>query len=154
MTQICAPMTGSVVHVLAEVGQRVSSGQVLLVIEAMKMEHEIRADQDAEVAAVLVQLGDLVETDEVLIRLTFVVPVGAGDTPLNNLNSVEAASSKLRTDLQEVTPPDARAVPEPRRPGALPATNWISSCHRQICRQAKARRLWKPSAANAISCTG
>ncbi|MBK9623340.1 MAG: hypothetical protein KA388_00300 [Rhodocyclaceae bacterium] len=102
MSQICAPMTGSVVHVLAEVGQRVSSGQVLLVIEAMKMEHEIRADQDGEVAAVLVQLGDLVEADEVLLRLTSVASVGADNTPSVAAKIDEATSNKLRGDLQEV----------------------------------------------------
>ena len=118
MNQICAPMTGSVVHVLAEVGQRVTSGQVLLVIEAMKMEHEIRADQDAEVAALLVQLGDLVEADEVLVKLASIASVGGGDTPLAEVNKVEAVPNKLRGDLQEVFDRNALTL-DAARPAAV-----------------------------------
>ena len=40
------------------------------------------------------------------------------------------------------------------RPGASPATNWIPSWRRRNCRKGQAKRLWKPSATNAISCTG
>ena len=84
MSEIRAPMTGSVVHILAEVGQMVKSGQVLLIIEAMKMEHEIRAERDAQVLAVMAQLGDMVEADEVLLKLSLNLPVdssvGADET--------------------------------------------------------------------------
>jgi acetyl-CoA carboxylase carboxyltransferase component len=102
MSQICAPMTGSVVHVLVVVGQQVERGDLLLIIEAMKMEHEIRADRDAEVAAVSVGLGDLVETDEVLVRLTASSPVGASNTPSSVTTAVSALPNSVRADLQEV----------------------------------------------------
>ncbi|MBK9521299.1 MAG: biotin carboxylase [Rhodocyclaceae bacterium] len=118
MTQICAPMTGSVVHVLAEVGQRVTSGQVLLVIEAMKMEHEIRADQDGEVAALLVQVGDLVEADEMLVRLTSVTSVGAERTVSVTTEVAEAATKRVRADLQEVLDRNALTL-DAARPAAV-----------------------------------
>ena len=106
MSEIRAPMTGSVVHILAEAGQTVKSGQVLLIIEAMKMEHEIRAERDAQVLAVMTQLGDMVEADEVLLKLSAYLPVdssvGAADTPSPNAMASKLDSVTTRTALQEV----------------------------------------------------
>ena len=61
-----APMPGSVVRVEATAGQRVSAGQPVLVLEAMKMEHQIRAPADGLVAEVLVGPGDQVQAGDVL----------------------------------------------------------------------------------------
>ena len=54
---------------LATVGETVSAGQVLCMIEAMKMFTELRAEQDGTVAAVLVQSGQEVEAGQALFRL-------------------------------------------------------------------------------------
>jgi biotin carboxyl carrier protein len=56
-----APMPGRVRRSLARDGERVERGQVLLVLEAMKMEHAIRAPRDGVIRAVHVREGDLVE---------------------------------------------------------------------------------------------
>jgi len=56
-----APMPGRVRRVAAAAGEQVTKGQVLLVLEAMKMEHAIRAPRDGAVRAVHVREGDLVE---------------------------------------------------------------------------------------------
>jgi biotin carboxyl carrier protein len=56
-----APMPGRVRRSLAREGERVERGQVLVVLEAMKMEHAIRAPRDGVVRAVRVREGDLVE---------------------------------------------------------------------------------------------
>ena len=56
-----APMPGRVRRVAAAAGERVTKGQVLLVLEAMKMEHAIRAPRDGVVRAVHIGEGDLVE---------------------------------------------------------------------------------------------
>ena len=67
--EVRAPMPGLVVRVLAKEGQRVGAGDGLVVIEAMKMENEIRASGSGTVAAIKVGPGDVVERDEILIAL-------------------------------------------------------------------------------------
>ena len=62
-----SPMPGAVVEVLVEEGQRVARGEVLVVVEAMKMEHRIAADVDGVVSAVRVASGRQVEADDVLV---------------------------------------------------------------------------------------
>jgi propionyl-CoA carboxylase alpha chain len=65
-----APMPGNVVRVEAAAGQRVSAGQPVLVLEAMKMEHLIVAPADGLLAEVLVTQGDQVEAGDVLATVT------------------------------------------------------------------------------------
>jgi propionyl-CoA carboxylase alpha chain len=64
-----APVPGTVVAVSVRAGDRVSAGQVLLVLEAMKMEHRILAHDEASVAEVLVAAGDRVDAGQVLVIL-------------------------------------------------------------------------------------
>ncbi|CBL44652.1 Putative biotin carboxylase protein [gamma proteobacterium HdN1] len=56
-----APMDGAVTAVMVTVGETVSKGQTLLVIEAMKMEHLVRADLDGVVEEIIVQKGQQVK---------------------------------------------------------------------------------------------
>ena len=65
-----APMPGAVLRVTVTVEDTVTAGQVLVVIEAMKMEHQVVAPDDGRVAEVLVAPGDQVEAGQVLLRLT------------------------------------------------------------------------------------
>lgn len=64
---ISSPMPGTIVSVDVKVGQGVKKGDILVVLEAMKMENEIMAPHDAQVAAVLVNKGDSVETGTPLV---------------------------------------------------------------------------------------
>jgi len=64
-----APMPGRVVLVRAKPGDRVSAGQELLVLEAMKMELALKAPRDGIVAEVRAAAGDFVEADAVLVTL-------------------------------------------------------------------------------------
>jgi acetyl/propionyl-CoA carboxylase alpha subunit len=64
-----APMPGSVLEVLVEVGQTVSKGQPLLKLEAMKMEHTIRTVAEGVVTAVYYAPGDTVAADTELVRI-------------------------------------------------------------------------------------
>jgi biotin carboxyl carrier protein len=66
---IAAPMPGRVARLLVEVGQGVEAGQVMLVLEAMKMENELRAPRKGVVKSILVREGDPVETGKRLIEL-------------------------------------------------------------------------------------
>jgi len=61
-----APMPGSVVRVAVAVGDRVEAGQVLVVLEAMKMEHSVHAGASGTVSEVDVAEGDQVETGRIL----------------------------------------------------------------------------------------
>ncbi|HVM19014.1 MAG TPA: biotin carboxylase N-terminal domain-containing protein [Egibacteraceae bacterium] len=64
-----APMPGSVVSVHVEAGQSVERGALLVVLEAMKMEHRVTATADGVVAEVRVRAGDPVATDDALVVL-------------------------------------------------------------------------------------
>ena len=64
-----APMPGLVRVVKAEVGQSVTKGDLLAVLEAMKMEHSLLATRDGVVAEVLAAVGDQVEAGAALVRL-------------------------------------------------------------------------------------
>jgi pyruvate carboxylase subunit B len=66
---IVAPMPGLVVRVQVEIGQRVSAGQGVIVVEAMKMENELKAPAQGVVAAVRVSPGEAVEKGTTLIEL-------------------------------------------------------------------------------------
>ena len=63
-----APMPGLVLRVLVEPGQTVQEGDGLLVLEAMKMENELRAPADGAIAAVHVAPGDAVGKNELLVE--------------------------------------------------------------------------------------
>jgi acetyl/propionyl-CoA carboxylase alpha subunit len=67
---LTAPMPGTVVRVEAEKGQSVSAGEVLVVLEAMKMEHAVRAPVDGIVDDVLVAAGQQVDDGAVLVVVT------------------------------------------------------------------------------------
>jgi len=65
-----APIPGKLVKLLVKAGDRVKAGQTLAVLEAMKMENELRAPRDAAVAAVHASEGATVETGQELLSLT------------------------------------------------------------------------------------
>jgi 3-methylcrotonyl-CoA carboxylase alpha subunit len=66
---LTAPMPGKVIALLVAKGAKVSRGQPLVVMEAMKMEHTISAPADGEVADILYQVGDQVGEGAALIAL-------------------------------------------------------------------------------------
>ena len=66
---VTAPMPGKILGVKASAGQADKRGQVLLILEAMKMENEIVAPQDGTVASINVAVGDSVEPGATLATL-------------------------------------------------------------------------------------
>jgi biotin carboxyl carrier protein len=64
-----APIPGKIAKVLVRPGERAAKGQPLLVIEAMKMENELRAPREAVVSALHVAEGNAVETGQDLVVL-------------------------------------------------------------------------------------
>jgi pyruvate carboxylase len=67
-THIGAPMPGVVASVAATVGQKVSEGDLLLTIEAMKMETGIHAERDAVIKAVHVAAGGQIDAKDLLVE--------------------------------------------------------------------------------------
>lgn len=63
---ITAPMNGNIVDVKVKVGDKVSNGTVIAVLEAMKMENDIVSDKDGVIASINVNKGDTVETGAVI----------------------------------------------------------------------------------------
>ena len=70
--RVTAPMPGKVLAVRVEVGQRVATGDPLVVLEAMKMETIVSAEAEAAVKEVHVAAGATIEPGQILIVLEFV----------------------------------------------------------------------------------
>ena len=66
---INAPMRGTIVDVKVKVGDKVSNGTVIAVLEAMKMENDIVSDKDGVVASICVNKGEAVETGAPVVTL-------------------------------------------------------------------------------------
>ena len=64
-----APMPGNILDVKVAAGASVKAGDVLVILEAMKMENEIVAPQDGTVASVNVNKGDTVNSGDVLVSM-------------------------------------------------------------------------------------
>ena len=66
---VAAPMPGTILEVKVSVGQQVKKGDVICVLEAMKMENDIPAPQDGVIASINVQKGASVNAGDVLASL-------------------------------------------------------------------------------------
>jgi len=66
---IAAPMPGKILAIKANAGQAVKKGDVIMILEAMKMENEITAPSDGTVAGINVAVGDSVESGDTLASL-------------------------------------------------------------------------------------
>lgn len=64
-----APMPGNILDVKVKAGAQVKAGDVLVILEAMKMENEIVAPQDGTVASINVNKGDTVNSGDVLVSM-------------------------------------------------------------------------------------
>ncbi|MCH8177692.1 MAG: biotin/lipoyl-binding protein [Proteobacteria bacterium] len=69
ITSINAPMTGNVIEVLVSVGQQVKEGDPVIIIEAMKMETEIRSSCSGAVQSIEISKGDAIRAEQVLMTI-------------------------------------------------------------------------------------
>ncbi len=67
--KVAAPMPGKILAIKANNGQAVKKGEVIMILEAMKMENEITAPEDGTVASINVGVGDSVESGDTLATL-------------------------------------------------------------------------------------
>jgi acetyl-CoA carboxylase carboxyltransferase component len=107
--KIHAPMACLVVDVLVAAGDAVQRGQTLLVLEAMKMEHELRAEEDARVFSVLARVGETVAEGDLLLHLH---PQPARPT-------TEAGAAGESPAGHAAAPPPGATLADPA-PGAAP----------------------------------
>lgn len=68
-TTVSAPMPGNILDVKVKPGDSVKAGDVLMILEAMKMENEISAPQDGTIASVNVRKGDVVNSGDTLATM-------------------------------------------------------------------------------------
>lgn len=68
-TKVVAPMPGKIVGVKVTVGQEVKEGDLVAVLEAMKMENEIFASATGKVTSIVKQTGDTVEANDVIVTI-------------------------------------------------------------------------------------
>jgi propionyl-CoA carboxylase alpha chain len=78
---LAAPMPGKVIELRVAVGDSVTSGQTLILLEAMKMEHPMRATLDGIVTEILVSQGEQVENEALLL---IIEPTDSGDDSPEN----------------------------------------------------------------------
>ena len=64
---VTSPLPGNILQIKVQNGQSVKAGDVLIIIEAMKMENEVLAPQDGTVKQILVNKGAVVATGDVLV---------------------------------------------------------------------------------------
>ena len=67
--KVAAPMPGKILAIKANAGQAVKRGDVIMILEAMKMENEITAPEDGTIAGINVAVGDSVESGDTLASL-------------------------------------------------------------------------------------
>jgi acetyl-CoA carboxylase carboxyltransferase component/biotin carboxyl carrier protein len=108
-----APIQGTIVSVMVAEGDTVFQGQHLVVMEAMKMEHEIQADRSGIVRLVAVREGDVIQGGHALVYIEE-ANVGAGDV----VADVEIDLDEIRPDLQEIYDLHAYGLDE-NRPDAV-----------------------------------
>jgi len=68
-TEIRAPLAGSVIDVLVAVGDQVSDGDPVMIVEAMKMETEIRANTSGKIQSIAIKKGDAIQADQSLMTI-------------------------------------------------------------------------------------
>ena len=68
--RITATMDGAIIDILVEAGQAVKQGDTLVILEAMKMEHPVKADRDGTVGEILATKGDQVKRSQLLVEIT------------------------------------------------------------------------------------
>jgi len=100
---IHAPMACTIVEVTVTLGQRVRAGQPLLIVEAMKMEHEVCAPADGQVVAVGVRPGELVAQGDLLLEMGAppTVATARADAAAPQPAASATGTAPIRADLAE-----------------------------------------------------
>jgi acetyl-CoA carboxylase carboxyltransferase component len=112
--RIVSPLAGSIVVLAVNNGGRVAAGELVAVVESMKMEHEVRAAGDGVVESVRCSVGDVVAAGDEIATLR----LQAGPAPATAKLSGAAPSETIRADLVELRSREALLQDE-SRPDAI-----------------------------------
>ena len=104
MTSIRSPLQAQIVQWLVAPGDTVRRGDVVVILEAMKMEHEVRANADGRIAELLFAQGEAVNTDDLLLIVEHISDIRRG-LEAENTNSVSIGQ------LAENAASDTQAAP-------------------------------------------
>lgn len=108
-----SPLQAQVVQWLAQPGDAVRQGQPLLLVEAMKMEHELRADRDGRLAECLVVPGDTVNPGDTLWRIdAAAIQAPRRDTPTSAPEAASTERDELRRLRERLAFTEDAARPE------------------------------------------
>ena len=128
MTEVRSPLQAQLVQWLVQPGDSVQAGEVLVVLEAMKMEHELRAPCAGRVSALLRDTGEGVAEGDVLLNIEQTIQAGQGleaknvqsflGSPLSLSTPGPAAPSAVRPDLLRLQRRQALTL-DASRPEAL-----------------------------------
>ena len=113
---VAAPVSGVVVRCEVEAGQAVVAGQPVLVLESMKMEHLVSADESGVLVEWYVQPGDAVHQQGALFR--FAADPEAAASSASDVGEPESDPNHMRPDLEEVLERHAATLDE-NRPEAV-----------------------------------
>lgn len=113
MQKIKAPLQATVVEWLVAAGDVVVKDQVIVILEAMKMEHEIKADFDGRITECLAKAGDLVQLGETLATIAK-EPNNWGLTPTAK-GASQTTSDSVRPDLAAVIARQAFTLDQNRK---------------------------------------
>lgn len=95
MTELRSPLQAHIVQILVQPGDAVQPGQLLLVLEAMKMEHEVCAPGAGLVHELFCAVGDTVQAGEVLVALDLAQAPSATGPAANSPSAVHAAAETV-----------------------------------------------------------
>ncbi len=105
MHLIRAPLQAQIVQWLVQPGDLVQADALLVVLEAMKMEHELRAPVAGRVSALLRDTGELVAEGELLLNIEQTIQAGQG-LEANNAQIFSASPPGLSTTAPSAVRPD------------------------------------------------
>ncbi|ABD71598.1 Propionyl-CoA carboxylase [Rhodoferax ferrireducens T118] len=119
MTEIRSPLQAQIVQWHVQPGDSVQAGDLLVILEAMKMEHELRAPQAGRVGELFFANGELVAEADLLLNIELLTQVGRGLEPdLAYMSAPQDTPAAVRPDLQRVLDRQAYTL-DANRPEAM-----------------------------------
>lgn len=117
MTEIRSPLQAQVVQWLVQPGDTVAQGAVVVILEAMKMEHEVCAPSAGRIGELYANAGELVADGQLLSKVELFMHVAQAPAPQKILNS-GASAAAVRPDLQRLIDRQRRTL-DAARPDAV-----------------------------------